>query len=171
VKKIMIDKHIIQLLDADRFGSLNEPDTLRVEAHIDECSACQEAHAAARAAAKILQARSVETIEPSPFFSTRVVALVREQQNAPAAGLATMWKAARGFLLSAVSVVVLLAGLTFLIPQSGASEPALAFWQPSYSTEGVVFDDDVSNSDESPTSDQVGDVVFTAEEPDAGNQR
>jgi anti-sigma factor RsiW len=166
----MRDKHIILLLDNNRFGSLSEPESSQIEAHIDTCAGCRQAYVAARAAATLFTARAAETIEPSPFFSTRVMAVIREQQNTPSLlDFVTMWRAARGYVLSALSVVVLLAGLTFLTPDSG--DRTLALWQNNDSPEAVVFGDEVSHIDESPSNEQVIDVVFTPEETDATNQK
>ena len=168
----MSDKHIISLLDSNRFGTWNGPDSLHIETHIADCDHCRQAYLAAKAAAVLLQARAAEAIEPSPFFSTRVMALIREQQNAPAlTDLGVMWKAARGFVFSALSVVVLLTGLTFLTPQPNSGDQAMMSGQINYSTEGVVFGDEVSRIDESPSNEQVMAVVFTTEEADATNQK
>ena len=167
----MRDEHILPLLDSNRFGSLSESDALLIERHIAQCDSCQQAHAAAKAAAALLHARAGATIEPSPFFTTRVMAAVREQQNEPALlDLVAMWKTARGLLLSAISVVVLLAGLTFLTPQpKGNGVVALA--SGNYSTEGLVFSDELANADASPSNEQVMEVVFTPEDTDATNQK
>ena len=166
----MKDKHIISLLDSNRFGSLSGPAALHIETHIADCDPCRQAYMTARVAAELLTARAAETIEPSAFFSTRVMAVIREQQDAPSLlDLASMWKATRGFVLSALSVVVLLAGLTFLTPQP--ADPALAFWQGNDSTEGVVFGDEASRVDDGPSNEQVVDVVFTPEDSDASNQK
>ena len=165
----MRDEHIIALLDSDRFGSWSSVETTRIEVHVAQCDDCRHAYAAARAAAVLLQARAAVSIEPSPFFSTRVMALVREQQNAPSLlDLFKVWKTARGLVLSAASLVVLLGSLTFLTPQPNSSQ-ALA--RTNYSTEGVVFYDDATSTDASPSNEQVMDVVFTAEDTDAGNQK
>lgn len=167
----MKDEHILLLLDSDRFGSLSRSDALRIEMHMAQCDRCRQAHAAAKVAAALLHARAGATIEPSPFFSTRVMAAVRERQNAPALlDLFTMWKSARGLVLSAISLVVLLAGLTFLTPQQNGNG-VVALAPGNYSTEGVVFSDELANADASPSNEQVMDVVFTAEDPDASNQK
>ena len=167
----MRDEHIISLLDSDRFGILSEPDNLRVEGHIIHCDDCRHAYASARVAAVLLKQHSASIIDPSPFFSTRVMALVREQQNESVLfDLGNMWNAARGLMLSTVSVVVLLAGLTFLAPQPGPNNQA-ALIQPFYSTEGVLFGDEVSRLGESPNDEQIMDAVLSPEEADAGSQK
>ena len=168
----MRDEHIIALLDSDRFGNCSSVETTRIEVHVAQCADCRHAYTAARAAAVLLQARAAVSIEPSPFFSTRVMALVREQQNAPSLlDLIKVWKTARGLVLSAASLVVLLGSLTFLTPQPNSSEVMTALARTNYSTEGVVFDDDATSTDASPSNEQVMDVVFTAEDTDAGNQK
>jgi len=82
-----------------------------------------------------------------------------------------VWKTARGLVLSAASLVVLLGSLTFLTPQPNSSEAMTALARTNYSTEGIVFDDDATSTDASPSNEQVMDVVFTAEDTDAGNQK
>ena len=166
----MRDEHIILLLDRERFGNLSGDELLQIEAHSDQCGACRRAFVAARVAAALLNARATETIEPLAFFSTRVMALIREEQNAtPLPDLATICNSARAFVFSALSVIVLLTGLTLFTPRPGGQVTAI--WQNSYSTEGVVFGDEGSPTDESPSNEQVMDVVFTGEETDATNQK
>ena len=165
----MRDKHIIHLLDSNRFGNFSEADSLQIAAHVADCDACRQAHMHAKAAAVLLTARAEETIEPSPFFSTRVMAVIREEQSAPSLlDFFTLWKAARVFVLSAVTVVVLLTMLTFLLPKSSAPAIVLVNNSPE---EAVVFGDEISRLEENPSNEQVMDVVFTPEEADATNQK
>jgi len=166
----MKHEHIILLLDSDRFGNLRGDELLQIETHSNQCDGCRRAFMAAKAAAELLKARAAETIEPTPFFSTRVMALIREEEKTtPLLDLATIWNSARGFVFSTVSVLVLLMGLTLLMP--GPGDQVTAFSQNSYSTEGVMFGDEASPADESPSNEQVMDVVFTGEETDASNQK
>lgn len=166
----MSDTHIIPLLDNNRFRSLSGPDAVQLEIHIAQCDGCRAAYLAAQATSELLRARVAESITPPPFFSTRVMALVREQRNEPSLfDLVTLWKAARGFVLSTASVVVLLAAITFLTPQPGTNGP-LASWQTSDATAGVVFGDEATRLDET-SNEQVVDVVFTPEETDATDQK
>jgi len=167
----MRDEHIISLLDSDRFGSLSESETLRVEGHFIHCDDCRHAYAATRVTAVLLKERSAATIDPSPFFSTRVMSLVREQQSESPFDLVNLWNTARSSLLSAFSVVLLLAGLTFLVPNAGPNDPTLALAQPFYSTEGVLFGDEASRLADSPDDEQVMDEVLSPEEADAGSQK
>src|SRR6266576_4234167 len=154
----MRDEHIIALLDSNRFGSWSSVEAARIEVHVAQCDDCRHAYAAARAAAVLWQTRTAVSIEPSPFFSTRVMALVREQQNAPSLlDLFKVWKTARGLVLSAASLVVLLGSLTFLTPQPNSSEAMTSLARTNYSTEGIVFDDDATSTDASPSNEQVMD--------------
>ena len=168
----MRDQHIIPLLDRDRFGNLSESDVLLIESHISQCVGCRDAHAAARAAAALLHARAAATIEPSPFFATRVMALVREEQRAPSLlDFVTIWKATRGLVLSLVSVAVLLVTLTFLTPAPNDRESVARLEPANYSTEGVLFGDEITNTDESASNALVIDDVFTPEDTDATDQK
>lgn len=167
----MRNEHIIALLDSNRFGNLSGSDSARVEAHLIHCEGCRQAYAAAKVTAALLQARSAEAIEPPPFFSTRVMALIREQKNETSLfDLVNLWKTARSSVLSAISVVVLLGGITFLVPGPPANEQARALGQPFYSTEVVVFGDEAAHLDDSPDDEQVMDEVLSPEETDAGSQ-
>lgn len=162
----MRDDHIISLLDSERFGSLSLDDRQRIDSHIRQCESCRQADAAAQVAAMLLQTRAGEIIEPSPFFSTRVMAALRQRPHqSPLSDLVGSWQSMRGLLFTALSAVVLLAGLTFIVPATNSER--LAFG--NYSTEGVVFGDESASNDDGDGNEQVMDVVFTSEDTDATN--
>jgi len=73
----------------------------------------QVAYDAARVAASLIQARTFETVEASPFFKTRVMAAIRERQLTPEEpALVRMWRAA-GVLISTLALLlVTLTGMT-----------------------------------------------------------
>ena len=86
----------------------------RVEAHALECAACGRAYDAARLASGLVAARASASVEPSPFFQTRVMAALRERRDAEEGGLARMWRAAWAFVAAMAMSVALLAGSAYL---------------------------------------------------------
>lgn len=114
----MNDKHIISLIENTSFGSISESDLETIRAHAAECHSCASAFAAARLAFVMLQERTSETVEPSPFFQTRVMAHLRERQAASVWSWDRIWRAAGALASSMVATVAALAVLTFVIPES-----------------------------------------------------
>ena len=70
----MKDKHITGILDNTPTASLSEADRQAINAHIKTCATCREAYEAAQLSELLIKDRASETIEPSPFFQTRVMA-------------------------------------------------------------------------------------------------
>ena len=64
-----------------------ESELSAVQAHALECGSCHSAYEAARLSALVLKSRAQVTIEPSPFFQTRVMAALREQHSELFAGV------------------------------------------------------------------------------------
>jgi anti-sigma factor RsiW len=116
----MRDDHIVDLLDGTPLGRLAADERARVEAHALECSACRRAYDAARVGADLVAARSRASVEPPPFFHTRVMAALRERRDAEEGGLARMWRAAWGFVAAMATAVALLAGSAYLTAQPEA---------------------------------------------------
>ena len=113
----MKDKHIIDVLDNSPILSLSESELNEIQVHVRECVSCREAYEAARVSATILQSRAQETIEPSPFFQTRVMAAWREQQAAES--VPTMWRlwgSAKALVSSMAVTTAALAVLSFMVP-------------------------------------------------------
>jgi anti-sigma factor RsiW len=163
----MREEHIVALLERDRFGDLPGIEQARITTHCELCEPCRQAYLAARAAADLLRTRAAEVVEPSPFFATRVMARIREEQQVPSVfDLSTLWQRARVLVFSAVAAVVLLAGMTFIGSQNQTG-PMLS--SGAYSTETVVFADQFPGLEENSSNELLMDVVFTGEESDAGN--
>jgi hypothetical protein len=113
----MKDKHIIDVLDNTSIASLSESELSEVQAHARECVSCREAYEAARLSAVVLQSRAQTTIEPSPFFQTRVMAAWREQQaveSVPA--ILRLWRSARALVSTMAVTTAALAALSFVLP-------------------------------------------------------
>jgi hypothetical protein len=137
----MKDKHIISLIDNSSFGSISESDLETIRVHVTECDSCERAFAAARLAFLMLQERTTETVEPSPFFQTRVLAHLRERQAANTWGWSRIWRATGALASSMVATVAALAVLTFVIPESPSSGDVLeaASARNAYSAEEVIL--------------------------------
>ena len=113
----MKEKHIIEVLDNGSISSLSEIELNEVRDHARECESCRGAYEAARLSMLVLRGRVQSTIEPSPFFQTRVLAALREQQaveSVPA--MLRLWKSARVLVSSMAVTTAALAALSFVFP-------------------------------------------------------
>ena len=113
----MKDKHIIEVLDNSSILNLSEKELSEIEVHVRDCVSCREAYEAARVSATVLQRRAQATIEPSPFFQTKVMAAWREQQaveSVPA--MWRLWGSAKALVSSMAVTTAALAVLSFMVP-------------------------------------------------------
>ena len=76
----MKDKHITEVLDNAALATLSPSELEEIRAHAQDCKPCGSAFAAAQLTALVMKERAQVVIEPSPFFQTRVIAALREQQ-------------------------------------------------------------------------------------------
>jgi hypothetical protein len=134
----MNEKHITEILDNASIANLSELELNEVRIHVKDCASCRDAYEAARLSAVIVKSRTQVTIEPSPFFQTRVMAALREQQaldSIPA--MFRLWKSARALVSSMAVTTAALAVLSFVLPA-----PAVADDQTvsAYSVESVIMD-------------------------------
>lgn len=159
----MKEKHIIDVLDNSPLASLTEREMLAVRTHANGCMECRRAYEAAQLSTQLIKERSAETIEPSPFFQTRVLAALREQQannNVPV--LSRLWKSA-GVLVSSMAVTTAaLAALSFLAPAAGTSTSQETAALSPYSAEAVVFNQD--QSDDQMTDEVLGGIYTDPDE-------
>ena len=133
----MKDKHITEILDNASIANLSEFELNEVRIHVKDCASCRNAYEAARLSAVVIKSRTQVTIEPSPFFQTRVMAALREQQavdSVPA--MFRLWKSARALVSSMAVTTAALAVLSFVLPG-----PAIADDQAisTYSVESVIM--------------------------------
>lgn len=135
----MKDRHIIELIDNVSLASLSKTELDEVRAHARECDSCEAAFEAAQLSALVIKERAHVKVEPSPFFHTKVLAAVREQQaleSVPA--FLRLWNSARAVVSSMAVATIALAALTFVVP-----EPATALQEQTASVdaaESVIFD-------------------------------
>ncbi len=140
----MRDEHIIGIIENAPLSGLSESELARVRAHTVHCAECLRAFEAAQVSTLLLRERAADTIEPSPFFQTRVLAALRERQAASeASAFRRLWNATGALVSSMAATVAALAILTLFAPDSattttGAQEMASAY--NSYTAEEVLFE-------------------------------
>lgn len=134
----MKEKHITEILDNASIASLSEFELKEIRAHAKDCVSCNDAFEAAQLSAVILRSRAQATIEPSPFFQTRVMAALREQQaveSVPA--MWRLWKSAKVLVSSMAVTTAALAVLSFALPAT--STPAIDQPASALSAEAVIM--------------------------------
>jgi predicted anti-sigma-YlaC factor YlaD len=157
---MMKNEHIISILEEQSLKSLSDSQRATIEAHIANCLDCLKAYQAAAISAEILQARAHEIIEPTPFFKTRVMAALREQQAEQTFSFAAMWRAARATVASMIAVVIILLTLNFYIGglQATPTPNELPENASIYSPEWVMLDN--GNNADDLTDDQVLSTLY-----------
>jgi anti-sigma-K factor RskA len=161
----MRDEHITGMLDDAPFAALDASELATMRAHVEGCAGCARAFEAARVSSLLLRARAAETVEPSPFFQTRVLAALRERQAANEAwSLRRMWKSAGLLVSTMAATVAALAALTFIAPQAATTTTEVASADNSYSAEAVIFDEGEPNGDEPMTYGQVLTTLYESED-------
>jgi hypothetical protein len=157
----MREQHIINILESKPFAGLSESDHSTIRAHTADCVECARAYKVALVSASLLQERIGETVEPPPFFHTRVLAAIREQQNEVPA-FARLWRAAGALVSSMTAAVALLAVLSFLGPGTEQLTTEASVFT-GYSAEEVILDDSDAATDQ--TSDaQVLSTLYAEED-------
>ena len=155
----MKDKHIIEVIDSVALASLSPIELDEVKLHTRECASCRTAFEAAQLSALVIRERAQVKIEPSPFFHTKVLAALREQQAADSVpAFVRLWKAASALVSSMAVATILLGAMTFAFP-----DPATALNEQSASldaAESVIFD----QGDEQLSYEQVLATLYDAED-------
>lgn len=155
----MKDRHILEILDDQRFADLDGAALENARAHAAECADCRPAFEAARVSAALLDARAeAPAVEPSAFFQTKVLAAIREKQNLrkPIAAFWRWWQASYPLVGSMLFIVVTLAVLILLAPPS-KTEPPVATYN-LYSTDSVILN---QKPPRSITTEQALEVIYT----------
>jgi len=157
----MKEQHITEILDNSSITSLSELELSEIRVHTKDCVSCRDAFEAAQLSAVILKSRVQVTIEPSPFFQTRVMAALREQQaveGVPA--MWRLWKSAKVLVSSMAVTTAALAALSFVLP---ATSTALDQPTSAYSAESVIM----GQGNDELTYEQVMSTIY-ADEDEAG---
>ena len=130
----MQTEHIVELLDERGLQDLGAAELSAAEAHAARCADCDAALRARRLSSAILSARSTASIEPSPYFATRVMARIREQRGKEdELGLASLWKAAWGLVTAMALVVAILTGASVATGTREPQEPEMTAARTMYS--------------------------------------
>ena len=161
----MKENHIIELLEDRSFASLNDSERARIQTHAASCASCARAYEATKIASSLLHARASEVVEPSPFFQTRVMAALREQQNEVPA-FKRLWQAAGSLVSSMTAAVALLAVLSFVIPGTQTLGTAQASVSNGYSAEEVILNQN-DLQDEQASDAQMLTTLYGSEESGA----
>jgi hypothetical protein len=155
----MKDKHIIEVIDSVALASLSPIELDEVNLHTRDCASCRTAFEAAQLSALVIKERAQVKIEPSPFFHTKVLAALREQQaveSVPA--FLRLWKSANALVSSMVLATIFLGALTFVFPdQATALNEQTASLDAA---ESVIFD----QGDEQLSYEQVLATIYDEEE-------
>ncbi|HSE31365.1 MAG TPA: hypothetical protein VLA93_07285 [Pyrinomonadaceae bacterium] len=153
----MNNSHIIDILDNAPIGEWSESQLTSMRTHIEICSSCAQSYDAALLASNVIHARVSVEIEPSPFFATKVLARIREQQTENVPVMLRLWRSASYLVSSMAIATAALAVLSFVVPGPvvGSSEPAAT----AYSAESVILGDEEELSYE-----QVMSTIYLEEE-------
>jgi len=156
----MKNKHITEILDNGSIMNLSDTELKEVQAHARDCASCGSAYEAARISAAVLRSRAQATIEPSPFFQTRVMAALREQQaieSVPA--MLRLWRSSKALVSTMAVTTAALAALSFVIPTQA---PSVVDQTASvYSAESVIMG---QGSDDQMTYEQVLSTIYADED-------
>jgi len=156
----MNKNHIIEMIDGVPVASLSLSELDAVEAHTRECASCQSAFEAAQLSAAVIRERAQVKIEPSPFFQTRVMAALREQQAAESVpAFVRLWKSASALVSTMALATVVLGVVSFVSPNQ--STPVAEQTASAYSTEAVMFG---GGGDDQLTYDQVLNTIYDEED-------
>ena len=140
----MKDKHITEILDNTSIAMLSESELNEIRVHAMECMSCRDAFEAARLSAVVIKSRVEATIEPSPFFQTRVMAALREQQaveSVPA--MLRLWGSAKALVSTMAVTTAALAVVSFIQPSQ--TTPVIDQTASAYSAYSVIMDQDADD--------------------------
>jgi hypothetical protein len=152
----MDDKHITEILDRGAIAMLSESELNEIHVHALECMSCRNAFEAARLSAMVLKTRVEATIEPSPFFQTRVMAALKEQQaveSVPA--FLRLWGSSKALVSSMAVTTAALAVVSFMQPSQATPVPDQTV--SVYSEYSVILDRD---ADEQMSYEQVLSTIY-----------
>lgn len=156
----MNDKHITEALDSVALAALSPSELDEIRAHARSCEPCSDAFAAAQLSALVIKERAQAVIEPSPFFQTRVMAALREQQAAESVpALWRLWKSARGLVSSMALTTAALAALSFMVstPATSVTDQTVAL-----TAESVILGQDADDL----TYEQVMNTIYADDDED-----
>ena len=138
------NKHITEILDRASIAALSHGELNEVRSHVLECMSCREAYEAARLSAVAIRSRAQATIEPSPFFQTRVMAALREQQAVESVPpMLWLWRSAKALVSTMAVTTAALAVVSFM--QLSQTAPATDQTASAYSEYSVIMDQEADD--------------------------
>lgn len=141
----MNTEHILDWLERGPLHERSAAELAALRAHSDSCPACHAAYTAAQLAQTLCQARASVSVEPPPFFATRVLAAARAQRALAETPLfARFWQAARGLVAGMALAVALLVGVTWW--NDAEPGPELGSNAAEYFSSEDAFAQDVGDS-------------------------
>jgi hypothetical protein len=154
----MKSNHIIEIIDTVSVANLSQSELDAVMAHASECASCESAFEAAQLTALAIKERAQVTIEPSPFFQTRVLAAWREQQTVDTVpAFLRLWNSARALVSAMAVATIALAVVSFISPEQATAVPEqTALADSAYS---VILD----QADEQLSYEQVLSAIYEEE--------
>ena len=157
----MKDKHIIEMLESGPLSTLTENELSAISMHAENCPACRQAYEAARISSLLVKERAAETMEPSPFFQTRVLAAWREQQaNNKVPAFWRLWKTA-GALVASMAVTTAALAVLSLVTPGVTEQPTTVALSPSSAEELVL---DQGQEEDLMTYEQVLNAIYVEQE-------
>ena len=151
-----MNKHITEILDNTSLANLSENELTEIRAHVVDCASCGKAYDAARMSAAVLKSRTQAVIEPSPFFQTRVMAALREQQAAESVpAMLRLWRSAKVLVSTMAVTTAALAVVSFIQPAQTTTAPEQT--ASSYSAYSVIMDQD---ADDQVSYEQVLNTIY-----------
>jgi anti-sigma factor RsiW len=145
----MRDDHIIKALESVPLSQLSNEELQAVRAHSAVCPSCATAYEAAQISQSLLKARASESFTPSPFFSTRVLAALRERQVANESwALGRLWRTAGALVSTMAATVAALVVLTLVEPGNPSDSQDRASLGTNATVEEVILNQSESLEDE-----------------------
>jgi hypothetical protein len=152
-----MSEHIIENLDSRPFAEFGAGELAQMREHGAGCGTCETAFQSARRNAAILKFEAAHTIDPSPFFQTKVLAAMKEKRSyRPVVDFWKMWQAS-GALVSVMLVMVAVlffAGIAAPDAVGGNTGPVAT----ADTAEAVIFEQDKTLSDI--TSEQIFQEIY-----------
>ena len=155
----MNDKHILEILDRQRFSELSKSELRTIQIHSAECSDCRQEFKAAQISAALLNARAeMPAAAPPPFFEAKILNAIREKQNLrnPIAAFWRWWQASYPLVCLMLFIVLTLGGLTIFGPNSKTEEAVSTY--NLYSADAVILN---QKPPRNLTTEQALEVIYT----------
>jgi anti-sigma-K factor RskA len=154
------NKHITEILDNASIAALSKSELSEIRVHALECMSCRDAFEAARLSAVVIKSRVEATIEPSPFFQTRVMAALREQQAVESVPpMLRLWRSAKVLVSTMAVTTAALAVVSFIQPSQ--TTPVVDQTASAYSAYSVIMD---QNADDQMSYEQVLSTIYEDDE-------